>query len=138
MQTEYRNTDLDLVSEAPFEPLGRYLESAGMIEIAKFQDGDGNWHASYEVIAEEDPAMYDRAENTIAAMLDILEVLPANEKTLLENCQLREFNVAYDVGEGPYGFNEPISAVTLSRMSRLKSSLRVTLYPEAGMPSDSV
>ena len=38
--------------------------------------------------------------------------------------------MAYDVGEEPLAFNEGFSVETLTRMSDLKISFRVTLYAE--------
>ena len=53
-----------------------------------------------------------------------------HNQQLWSSCDLREFNVAYDVGEEPLAFNEGFSVETLTRMSDLKISFRVTLYAE--------
>lgn len=129
MVTRYRNTDLDLISSAPLEDLTDELETAGMVLLGTHQDGQARWHAIFEILSEED-AVYVNAEATIGAMLSIIDGLSDRCRQLWSSCDLREFNVAYDVGVEPLAFNEGFSVETLASMSELKVSFRVTLYPE--------
>lgn len=131
MQTRYRTTDFDLVSGLPMTKLCRYLDATDLHTIAEFQDERGRWHATFEIISADDFSRHETAEVTIKAILDIMEHLPPEERILMERCEEREFNTAYDLGTEPRDFNEGLSAETLQRVSALGISLRVTLYPGA-------
>ena len=123
--TRYRNTDLDLISPASFESLTDDLESADLVLLGTHQDSDEHWHA-----LSEDDAVYVNAEATISAIMAMLDSLSEVSKRAWCACDIREFNVAYDVGEEPLAFNDGFSVETLARMSVLNTSLRVTLYAE--------
>lgn len=129
MKTSYRNTDLDLTSTFPLDRLLGQLESAGMVVLGNYQGKDGDWNAVLEIVGEEDDHFHEHAEATIIAMIDKLEGLPEHERRLFEQCKVREFNTAYDVGDNPMGFNEGLSVGSIIRMAALKISLRTTLYP---------
>ncbi|MDP5217460.1 hypothetical protein Q5Y75_09550 [Ruegeria sp. 2205SS24-7] len=132
MKTRYRNTDLDLISTVPLDGLNQKLEAAGMMVLGTHQNGDGDWTTVLGIIGEEDDCFWVDVETTIVAMLNILESLPEQERRAFEQCKLREFNAAYDLGDAPVGFNQGLSVDTISRMAALKTSLRITLYPGDG------
>lgn len=127
--TRYRITDLDLISAAPLDGLIHEIEGAGMVLLGSHQDTEGNLHAVFEILSEDDE-LYVDAQATIVAMLTIVENLSAANKQIWEACHLREFNVAYDTRDKPIAFNEGFSAAILTRMSALNMSFRVTMYPK--------
>ncbi len=129
MKTRYRNTDLDLHSTEPLNDLSRHLEAAGLVVLGHHPDGQGDWMSVLEIIGDEEDRFHVNADATVVAMLDVLEQLPPSERQMFDQCTLREFNAAYDVGDKPLDFNEGLSAKTISRMAALNMSLRITLYP---------
>ena len=128
-KTRYRNTDLDLISAMSLDGLIHEIEGAGMILLGSHKDTESNLHANFEILSE-DEKLYADAQATIVAMLTILDNLSAASKKIWEGCHLRELNVAYDTREEPIAFNEGFSVETLTRMSALNMSFRVTMYPK--------
>lgn len=129
MQTQYRNTDLDLVSVEPLDALNQRLEADGLIVLGHHQNAEGDWTSVLEIVGGEDDRFHQTCDATIMAMLDVLERLPADAQRLLARCKMREFNAAFDLGTEPLDFNQSLSAQTISRMAALRASFRVTLYP---------
>ncbi len=129
MKTQYRNTDLDLISAGALDQLNHHLEAAGMALLGHHQIGEGDWTSVFEIIGDEEDRFHANVDATVVAMLDVLEQLPPSERQIFDQCSLREFNAAYDVGDEPLDFNQGLSAMTISRMAALKMSLRITLYP---------
>lgn len=130
MKICYRNTDLDLVSAVPLDPLFQRLEALGLVRIANHQDPDGNWFAAFEFIGADEKELVGSAETTAVGILTVLEQLEGSEKDLFDQCLVREFNTAYDFGSEPNGFNDAISAETVSRMAKVNAAMRVTLYTD--------
>lgn len=128
MQTRYRNTDFDLISNTTLDTLVKYFEKSSMIPISNFHDNQGNHHVTFEIIDEDNQTLHDSAETTINAMLSVIEQLPPQETAILNQCDVREFNTAYDLGTEPHDFNEGISQETLKNMSQFHTSFRITLY----------
>jgi hypothetical protein len=85
---------------------------------------DGNWYAIFET-----DTSFDEPECNIVAMLDAVESLSHEERSVWSRCDLREFNIGYDCGHKPWAFNHGLSARTLGRIAALAASLRWTLYP---------
>lgn len=128
MNIQYRNTDFDLISTIPLTPLIQTLEALGLVGIANHQDGEGNWHATFEFLGAGDEDVQGNVEDNVAAILDVLAQLSADDRKLLDQCLLREFNTAYDLGTKPNGFNDGLSSKTLARMVSFNASFRMTLY----------
>ncbi len=129
MKTRYRNTDLDLHSPEPLDDLNGHLETAGLVILGSHPGARGDWVSVLEIIGEEEDGIHADVDATVVAALDVLEQLPPPERQMFDQCTLREFNAAYDVGDKPLDFNEGLSARTISRMAALKMSLKITLYP---------
>ncbi|WP_108816656.1 hypothetical protein [Loktanella sp. Alg231-35] len=128
MNIKYRNTDFDLISTMPLDPLIQTLEVLGLVGIANHQDGEGNWHATFEFLGAGDEDLQGNVEDNITAVLDVLDQLSADDRKLLDQCMLREFNTAYDLGTKPNGFNDGLALTTLARMVSFNASFRMTLY----------
>ena len=107
MNIQYRNTDFDLISTIPLTSLIQTLEALGLVRIANHQDGEGNWLATFEFLGAGDEDVQGNVEDNVAAIVDVLAQLSADDRKLLDQCLLREFNTAYDLGTKPNGFKCP-------------------------------
>ena len=118
----YLNTDLDLVAAADLTPLSAGLEALGVHALHVDRREDGLWHATFET---DDSC--EESEHSILLMLAAVESLDEQLRGAWRACAVREFNVGYESGDGPWGFNQLISAETLRRMADAGAGLRVTL-----------
>ena len=86
---------------------------------------DGLWYATFETSTQ-----FAEPEPNIAAILGIVESLARPLRSVWDGCAQREFNIGYDCGDEPWGFNQALPADLLARMAAVGASLRVTLYPD--------
>jgi hypothetical protein len=123
----YLNTDLYLESPGDMAPLMAGLRARGVSPLCDgpVRGDDGLWHVNCE--ANE---AYGRPEDTIAALLSVIEGLDEAGRAAWDACTRREFNIGYDCGDEPWAFQEGISAELLRRMAAAGASLRWTLYPD--------
>lgn len=129
LETHYLNTDLDLMSAQNLKPLAAVLEAQGMMVLHVDQHHNGLWHAALETGEN-----FDHPDANSRAILSLIEALQPPERALWEGCAVREFDVGYECGSIPRGFNQALAAGTLARMAALGVSLRVTLYPATPNP----
>ncbi len=123
----YLNTDLDLTSSGELTALAAALESSGISPGHVTHGDNGLWYATFETDEQ-----YDAPEANIAAMLNVVEALTPPLRAIWSGCSQREFNIGYDFGLQPWGFNQGLSTELLGRISAAGASLRVTLYPDGG------
>lgn len=123
----YLNTDLDLVSADELTPLAAHFESRGAFALHVSRRDDGLWHASFELDAQ-----HDEPEPAVAAMLAIAESLEEPLRSIWTSCSRREFDIGYDCGDAPWGFQQRLSSGLLARMAAVGASLGITLYPPVG------
>lgn len=121
----YLNTDLDLVSDHDLRMLANALDAGGVYPLHVTHGDDGRWYATFETRGEP-----HEPETHIAAMLLVVEALAPDARREWEQCSQREFNIGYDCGAEPWGFNQGLSAPLLQRMSEARASLRITIYPD--------
>jgi hypothetical protein len=124
-QIQYLNTDLDLVSERDFADLAAALAKAGVRPLSVVRGDDESRHATFET-----NETYPDPETNIRAMLSVVERLSSELRSAWDACTRREFNVGYDCGEEPWGFNQGLSTELLGRMAAAGTTFRVTIYPE--------
>jgi hypothetical protein len=125
VQIRYLNTDLDLVAERDLAPLVSALRARGVLALYDVVTGeDGRRYVTLETDEQ-----HDLPETTIVAMLDAIESLEGEARSLWSQCSLREFNIGYNCGKEPWAFNNGLTNATLLRLARLGASLRITLYP---------
>jgi hypothetical protein len=129
-ETQYLNTDLDLVAPQSLEALVAALESKGIFPLCVDQHEEGHWYAMLET--EE---QFNHPEPNIAAVLAAIEALDPRSRELWSACTSRELNIGYDCGDEPWAFNHQLAAATLGRIAALGISLRITLYPADTAPS---
>jgi hypothetical protein len=121
----YLNTDLDLTSGEDLTALAAAFEGGGVPPLHVTHGADVLWYATFETSAQ-----FAEPEPNIAAMLAIVESLARSLRSMWDDCTRREFNIGYDCGNEPWGFNQGLPADLLGRMAAAGASLRVTLYPD--------
>jgi hypothetical protein len=121
---KYLNTDLDLISKDDLTPLGKAFEADGACCLHVTYGQDKLWYATFEA-----DAISREAESSIKVLIAIIESLDRSSKRLWRSCMIREFNIGYDCGSEPWGFNQKLSHELLQRIARNRASLRITLYP---------
>jgi hypothetical protein len=123
----YLNTDLVLISDSDLTELADALNAhkLHLMGHAVVQGDDGRSYANFETREQ-----HSEPEANIAAMLDVVESLPAPLRSAWDACVLREFNIGYDCGADPWAFNQGLSATLLNRVAAARGSLRITLYPD--------
>jgi len=125
--TRYRNTDLCLISTDDLTELVAAFKAGGvdvLYPLDKVHMEDGLYYPAFE--AEE---QYTEPEPSIAAMLDIIEALPAPLRALWDRCQQREFNMGFDCGDEPWSYIQTLSPRLLERLAATGACLALTLYP---------
>jgi hypothetical protein len=123
----YLNTDLDLVAAEDLTALAAGLVSLGLYALHVDQHADGLWYATFETDdSREEP------EHNIVLLLAAIESLDDSLRGAWRACVVREFNIGYESGDGPWGFNQAVSVESLRRMADAGAGLRITLYPSAG------
>ena len=107
----YLNTDLDLTSADDLTALAAAFQTEGLISLQLARGEDGQWYASFERSGLE-----DQPEETISALLAVVESLGESLRSVWFGCTLREFNIGYDCGSKPWAFNQGLSSHLLGRM----------------------
>lgn len=123
----YLNTDLELTSAEDLSALTTEFEARGAFNLYQGRGDDGRWHATFEISSDVSP---HEPEQTIAALLDLVEALPGPLRAVWSRCEIREFNIGYDCGRRPWAFNQGLSNAILARLAAAGASLRITIYPE--------
>jgi hypothetical protein len=124
VQIHYLNTDLDLAAPVDLELLVAAFESQGICPLQRGRREDGDWWAILEASKS-----YDDPESNIEAMLTIVEQLDELELKIWQALTCCEFNIGYDSGTEPWGFNQGLSHELLQRITKAGASVRFTLYP---------
>lgn len=123
-ETHYLNTDLDLVAPCDLTSLALALTHRGLFTFHVLQREDGLWLARFET---NEPFL--EPDQNIAAMLDAIEALDEPLRNLWQACTIRVFDIGYDCGEEPWGFNQQLATATLARIAAVGAALMITLYP---------
>lgn len=121
----YLNTDLDLASPHDLSALTAHLDRAGLTVLDSQRRDDGLWHAIVETLEP-----FDEPEDSIAALLDVIESLPQPRRADWDACTLRDFNLGFDCGDGPWEYNKGLATDLLRRIVSVGGSVRVTIYPQ--------
>jgi hypothetical protein len=120
----YLNTDLDIVSAQDLTPFAAALEAKGLLLLHLGRGDDGCNQAIFEA-----DASHNSPEETMRAMLDIVEALPPSERAVWDAAALRLLNIGYDCGSEPAVFHNVLSNDLLHRIARIGAALQITLYP---------
>lgn len=125
-ETNYRNTDLILTSATTLESLAALFEARGLHSLGVTRLEDGSWFAVFET-----DVSFEEPDANIAALLDVVETLGAEEKAIWSACAQREFDLGYECGDAPPVFTQVLRSETLARAVAVGAALRVTIYPVA-------
>jgi hypothetical protein len=126
IQTEYANTDFDLMSDQPFDAL--QSELAASCQVLHYTHGeDGRWYSIVEAVCDGDTCQRD-ATRDILSMLTALNSLSERAKQELAKCSLREFNLGFHCGDS-WGYVQTIPQEIVRAVADASCSLAVTLYP---------
>ena len=120
----YLNTDLDITSSEDPTALVAAFEAKGVFPLNVTRGEDGLWYATFETDEQ-----HVEPEPNIDSMMEVIESLPEQLRTVWADCTQREFNIGYDCGDKPWAFNQGLSSHLLGRMAAAGASLQITLYP---------
>ncbi len=121
----YLNTDLDLTPSEDLTELAGAFEAAGVPPLYVTHGEDGLWYATFETDEQ-----HNEPESSIAAMIAVAEALQEPLQSVWSRCSRREFNIGFDCGGEPWGFNHGLSSGLLGRVAAVGASLRVALSPD--------
>jgi hypothetical protein len=122
IETNYANTDLNLLSPVAFHALDAELSvSCCQLHYAKIDDG--GWSASYEA-----KQLNTDAPNDIRALLSALDSMSETAKVQLATCSKRDFNIGFNCWD-TWAYNYLLPAETLHSVARAGFSISVTMYP---------
>jgi len=136
MNTYYIDTDLELFASFDLTALAAVLEAQELFPLHVTQQEDGCWMAGFEFATIEGDEKYADPESTIMGMLDIVEALEGEARTLWNSCSLRNFDIGYACGEEPFAFHHRISNSTLLRIANVGGAMEITLYGMRGQQGD--
>lgn len=122
---QYLNTDLDLRSAEDLTPLSAVLEACGLWEIHLKQQEDGSWFAIFSAGCGG-----AEADQSITALLAVIEALAPEDKAMWSRCTVKEFNLGYQCGTGPRPFTQGLSSEVVARIAAVGASMRITIYPD--------
>jgi hypothetical protein len=123
-EIHYQSTDLDLRAPLDLALLADSLTSRGLFLYHAGQWHDGSWSARFTVSSG-----FREPDKDAAAILTAIESLDEPSQRLWAACMSRDFNIGYQCGEGPWGFNQQLSAATLTRIAAAGTGLVITIYP---------
>lgn len=124
-EIRYINTDLDLWASTDLTPLANALTHTGrLVPLYVGPLSNGTWSARFETA---DP--FEGPDQNINAMLTLVDALDDESRSLWPACSSREFNIGYDCGDEPWGFNQKLSAATIARLAAAGAAVVVTIYP---------
>lgn len=121
----YLTTDLDIVSKHSLDELATAFTLHGVPPRDVTKGANGLIYATINARSS-----HLEPEQDIAEMLAVVESLDASLREIWSECSIREFNIGFDCGKTPWGFNQPLSADLVLRIAAAGASLRVTIYPE--------
>ena len=122
VDTNYANTDLDLLSPVAFDVLNAELSDL-CCPLHYAETADGKWSACYEA-----NQLYSNAPNDIGAILGVIAMLSESAKTQLAACEKRDFNVGFHCWDS-WGYNYAFPLDLLTAVANAGFSISVTLYP---------
>lgn len=122
IETNYANTDFDIISETAFDVLNAELTAACCV-LHYCETHDGKWTASYEA-----DRLNDCATSDILAFVEVLKNLSEKAKREFANSTKRDFNVGIHCWD-TWAFNLLIPHSVVEAAAAVGCSISVTLYP---------
>lgn len=121
--THFINVDLDLVCTESLAPLTEAFKRHRVRPINEHAER-GQWLVGYEA-----SLMDGTPESCTRSLLEAIAELPAPMKSLWNRCTKRDFNIGFECGAEPWGFESSLTNETLRRIADLGASVTITLYP---------
>jgi len=121
----FLNVDLDVRSDRSLRSLTEDLALRGMFNLRPSDEQAGEQFACYELDGHA-----STAQQTLVAMLSILEAMSPDARETWDAATAREFNLGYDCGTEPWAYNDGVGPDVIRRVAELGGALRITLYPE--------
>jgi hypothetical protein len=126
----YLNTDLDLVSGEDLSPLAQHFGSAGLSVLHCGQDpSTGQFRACVEAGGE-----LASPEESIEAILPVIESMPEEHRSAWRSCETREFNMGFESGPGPQAWAGRLSAGLVERIAASGAGVGMTIHPATPIP----
>lgn len=125
-ETEYANTDLDLVSASAFDAVVDELKHACHV-LSYTQGADNRWYAVIESKHGQD-YMARTATLDINSIIQALEKLSIPAKLEFDRCERRDFNIGFHCWE-TWSYNHALPNDVLRSIAALNGTLSITLYP---------
>lgn len=121
----YLNTDLEMIGNCDLTELANAFELSGAVSNGITHGEDGRCYVMFETGEQ-----HAEPEPNISHFLDMIESLAEPLRSIWMSCSRREFNIGYDCGGKPWGFNQALSTGLLRRIANAGASIRITLYPD--------
>ena len=122
VETNYANTDLDLLSSVAFDALNAEL-SASCCQLHYEETPGSAWSACYEANQLNSDAASD-----IGPMLDAIANLSDLARAQLSECSKRDFNIGFHCWDS-WAYNYSLPFDLLASVASAGFSLSITLYP---------
>ena len=127
----YINTDLMLTAPVDLAPLAQAMapEDLPDVSISCLHDSqaDGDlYHSVFEAFGPQ--GSYSTPDESIKALLDVVEQLPQALQPLWRACTKKTLDIGYNSGVTPGYVSHPIPIDTLLRMQSLGVDLCITVY----------
>lgn len=123
------NTDIELISDEDLTALVAAFEAGGLDALRNEIGDDGRCFARFELDGTYE-GEYAEPEETIAAMLTVVESVSPTLQAVWNNCSKREIGIGYECGQEPSPFSQALSPELLGRIAALRATLRITIYSE--------
>ncbi|MDP5008618.1 MAG: hypothetical protein NWQ13_06460 [Glaciimonas sp.] len=124
--TRYINTDLCLCSTIDLTPLADAITTENLLCLGVHRSDDGFYNVAFE--AFNTSGNYATPEESINALLDAIDTLPASLKSIWQTCEQRTLDIGYNSGTSPNEISNTISTHNLGRMHALRIDMKITVY----------
>ena len=115
--TEFLNVDLDIRVQDGLEIL---LDAIAPSMVVLDQTSEA---ASLELTET-----YLSIDETTARLIEVVNSLPPEARTILRRCELRSLNIGIQAGTEPHSFEFPISKETVSAIADAGFDVVITVY----------
>ena len=124
MKIQYVTTDFEFESTENLDSIVQELGDSIVTQLNQWVDG--KYRVSVSGTGSELNFM---PEQTINEFCDAIERLSESSKTLLDRCLERVADIAFESGSEPNHLTYRLPASLINRLSRLKISIAITIYP---------
>ena len=120
----YRTTDLEILGTFDLTPIADQMVQQGLVSYHIEP-----WQGGSSFARFNSARSFSNPDSDIAEMLTAIEALDQHAKSLWSTCNERNFDIAYDCGDGPWAFNQQLLPSTLARIATVQAGIVITIYP---------